>query len=200
MAPLDDVITPEDERRVRLQAARLLREASGAGRFPTPIDDILRAAKLSVAPEGLHEGFLKRLYRGVTSGIKAAAGKIRALLHLSDRLILVDRDQPERRWPWLKLHEAGHSYMPWQREMYGVTEDCEHSLEPTVTELFEREANLFAAEVLFQGEQFQRDAQDVAFGVMAPVGLSKRYGASIYTCVWRYVWTSPRACAVIVLE
>jgi hypothetical protein len=200
VSPFDDLITPEDEQRVRQQAARLLKEAGATGCFPTPVDEIVRAAKLSVAPEGLHPGFLKRLYRGVTEGIKSAVGKVRALLHLSDRLILVDREQPTARWPWLKLHEAGHSFMPWQREMYGVTEDCEHSLEPTVTELFEREANLFAAEVLFQGEQFERDAQDVAFGVMAPVGLSKRYGASIYTCVWRYVATNPRACAVIVLE
>ncbi len=156
--------------------------------------------KLRVEREQLEPNFLKRLYRGLASGVKTAASKIRALLHLGDRLILVGLDQPDPRLPWLKLHEVGHFYLPWQRDIYSVTEDCKHSLEPTVTEQFEHEANLFAAEVLFQGECFQRDARDLEFGIMAPVRLKERYGASIYACVWRYVSTHPRACAVIVLE
>jgi hypothetical protein len=196
----DDLITPQDANRVRQFAARLLKESDAAGLLPTPVDAIVETAKLSFAAEDLNPGFLSRLYRGVTTGIKSAFTKIRALLHMSDRMILIGRDQPPPRLPWLKLHETGHSYMPWQREMYGLTEDCEQSLDPAVTELFEHEANLFAAEVLFQGDRFEIEARDLAFGVMAPVQLGKRYGGSIYTSVWRYVVTNARPCAVVVLE
>ncbi|MBK6940902.1 MAG: ImmA/IrrE family metallo-endopeptidase [Planctomycetes bacterium] len=200
MASLDDPVTPEDEFCIRKHAARLLKEAHAAGCFPTPIDQIIEVAKLRFERQTLGAGFLHGLYRGIATKVKSALRKIRALLHVGERVILVDHDEPDARLPWIKAHEAGHSYLPWQREVFTITEDCEQSLDPTVTERFEREANLFAAELLFQGESLQRDAQDLPLGIMTAVNLTKRYGTSIYTGVWRYVSTSLRACAVIVLE
>lgn len=196
-----DLMTPQDAGRVRERAARLLRESGAAGVLPTPVDLIVGHAKLIVEEEELNPGFLSKLRRGIAAGVKVALSKVRALLHFGERLILVGSDQPAARRPWLKLHETGHSYLPWQSDVYGLTEDCEHSLDPTITERFENEANYFASEVLFQGEHFVREARDLPFGVLTPVNqLAKRYGASIYTTLWRYVSTNPRACAVLVLK
>ncbi len=137
-------MTPEDARRVRERAARLLRESGAAGVFPTPVDAIVEHTKLTVEEENLEPGFLAKIRRGLSAPFKQALEKVRALLHFAKRLILVGRDEPPRRRPWLMLHEAGHWSLEWQRDAYGLTEDCERSLDPAVTERFEREANYTA--------------------------------------------------------
>ncbi len=47
----NDCILPlKDRLHVRTQADRLLREAAAYGRFPTPVKDIVAAAKLKIRP------------------------------------------------------------------------------------------------------------------------------------------------------
>jgi len=58
----DSRITPDCYRAICGSADRLLREASAYGRFPTPISDIIGAAKLSVEKDAsLDTGFLRKL-------------------------------------------------------------------------------------------------------------------------------------------
>src|SRR3712207_6943467 len=47
------------------------------------------------------------------------------------------------------------------------------SLDPEVADLFDREANVFAAEVLFQLDAFRDRAADMEFGIFTPVRLAK---------------------------
>lgn len=54
--------------------------------------------------------------------------------------------------------------------------------------------------VLFQLDAFDAEARDLKFGLGAPLKLSRRYGASAYASIRRYVSGSDRACAVLVLE
>ena len=49
--PDDSILTPPQLATVRRHADRLLREASALDRFPTPIDDIMAAAKLTVVDD-----------------------------------------------------------------------------------------------------------------------------------------------------
>ena len=46
--------------------------------------------------------------------------------------------------------------MPWQKDLYAVIEDSKNSLDPALADLFDREANVFASEVLFQLDGFQK--------------------------------------------
>jgi hypothetical protein len=69
-----------------------------------------------------------------------------------------------------------------------------------VQETFEREANNFACEVLFQLDEFTREAADHAFGIKTLVELTKRYGPSVYASLRRYVTKSDRACVVLVFD
>jgi hypothetical protein len=84
--------------------------------------------------------------------------------------------------------------------MYRLMQDCEETINPDITDLFEREANVFASEVLFQGEVFSSEAHGQSFGIKVPMELAKKYGASQYSTFRRYVTTNPSACCVVILE
>jgi hypothetical protein len=98
------------------------------------------------------------------------------------------------------FHEAGHGFLPWQRPMYAIVEDCEKALDGDTAELFDREANVFASEVLFQLDSFRDMAASEKFEIWTPVKLAKQFHASNYAAVRQYVSKSDRACAVLVLN
>ena len=100
----------------------------------------------------------------------------------------------------MKLHEAGHGFLPHQSRMYALIQDCAQTLDPDAADLFEREANVFASEAMFQREAFSEEAHGQAFGIKVPMDLARKFGASNYATFRRYVGTSPRACCLIVLE
>ena len=183
---------------------RLLREASAIGRFPTPIDDLMAAAKLTVVDdEVLNEGFLRAVHqesqgdrRHRQISVEQGAG----LFEANDRFVLIDKNAPKPRVPFIKLHEAGHGTMPHQSKLYKIMHDCKKTLEPDIADLFEREANVFASEVLFQGDAFSQEAHAQSFGIKVPIKLAKKFGGSNYATFRRYVITNPNACCVVILE
>lgn len=199
--PDDCSVSASDLQDIRKQADQLLREAGAYGRFPTPIEDIVAAAKLRIDYDSsLDETFLRRVYRSVTEPIKRAIDKVVGLFDSRDRMIYLDLTAHDSKKTFVKLHETGHGYLPWQRDTYAFMEDGESTLDPEITEVFERQANVFASEVLFQLDLFQEDAASRPFELKTPLALASRYGASAYATIRRYVTTSPRACAVLVLD
>jgi Zn-dependent peptidase ImmA (M78 family) len=183
---------------------QLLRDASAFGRFPTPVDDLMDAAKLIVVDdEVLDEGLLRRFLRKSNAGIttlRSALSKVLGLFEPHERLVVIDRLTPTPRIPFIKLHEAGHGCLPHQSGLYRLIHDCEKTLDPDISDLFEREANTFASEVLFQGTSFAQEAHDSDFSLKVPLTLAKKYGASNYSTFRRYVTTNPNACCLVVLD
>jgi Zn-dependent peptidase ImmA (M78 family) len=181
-----------------------LLEASAIGRFPTPIDDLMAAAKLTVVDdEVLNEGFLRQFIkkaRATVATVKSALSKVLGLFEANDRFVVIDKNAPKPRVPFIKLHEAGHGTMPHQSKLYKIMHDCEKTLEPEIADLFEREANVFASEVLFQGEAFSQEAHAQSFGIKVPMKLAKKYGGSNYATFRRYVITNPNVCCVVILD
>lgn len=201
--PDDSLLQPHELANVQRHADRLLREASAIGRFPTPIDDIMAAAKLTVVEdEVLNENLLRQFLKKAKSGIASikAFSKVLGLFDASDRLVVIDKEARKPRVPFIKLHEAGHGTLPHQSKIYALIHDCEKTLDADITDLFEREANVFASEALFQGEVFTKEAEQLDFGVKAPVALARKFGSSNYAAFRRYVITSSNACCVVVLE
>ncbi len=202
--PDDSLLDLNQLATVQRHADRLLREASAIGRYPTPIDDLLVAAKLTVVDdELLNDGILQQFAKKAKAGlatIKSALSKVLGLFEANDRLVLIDRNAPKPRVPFIKLHEAGHGTLPHQSKVFQLIHDCEKTLDHEIADLFEREANVFASEVLFQGEAFSAEAQDHSFGIKVPIALAKKFGASNYSTFRRYVITNHTACCVVVLE
>lgn len=202
MLPDDCSISAEQRDEVRQAAREALLKAGVVGILPTPVDRILEAAKVSVVPIVLDEGYLDRLRRTAETAGKAllsAISKVWGVFDPKARVAFIDPDTPKEKLPFLKLHEGGHAVLPWQ-SVFGLFEDCRKTLDQDVKAQFEREANVFASEVLFQLDQFAADARDLTFGIKAPLNLAKRYGASVYATVRRYVSCSDRICAVVVLN
>jgi Zn-dependent peptidase ImmA (M78 family) len=202
--PDDSYLDPQQLANVERHAFQLLQEASALHVFPTPIDNLMSAAKLTVVDDQvLNESMLAHLMRkakATFATIKSALSKVVGLFDSPDRLVFIDSGLHAAKVPFVKLHEAGHGHLPHQSKVYALIHDCEKTLDPDVTDLFEREANAFASEVLFQGHLFAEEAHQSEFGMKVPLSLAKKYGASAYSAFRRYVTTSPHSCCVLVLN
>jgi hypothetical protein len=122
------------------------------------------------------------------------------VIDVGARIIYIDRAVHAVKQVFLRLHEVGHSVLPWQRDLYCAIEDCEKTLSPEVAETFDREANVFASEVLFQLDAFATESADYNFSIKVPMNLSKKYGASVYSAVRQYVSKHHKICVVLVLD
>jgi hypothetical protein len=201
----DSSLDPEQLRAVELRARNLLDRASGWGRYPTPIDDILSAASLRVAdkqafdPAGLI-AFMASKGRHAAALVKSALSKVFGIYDAGDEIIHIDESVTGSKQTFLKLHEAGHHEMPAHRKLFRFFQDCEKTLSPEVADLFEREANNFARFALFQGDGFRLLAADCDLSVKVPMKLASKFGASVYASAREFARTHHRDCLVIVLN
>jgi hypothetical protein len=202
--PDDSTLTPGQLARVRKEAERALREAGALGVLPTPIDRIMAVARVEEVKEDvLNPGFLAKLRAKAEQAghtVKRALTKVLGLFHATEGLVFLNQSLIAVKKRFVGLHEAGHGFLPWQRPIYAVVEDCEKALDGATAELFDREANVFASEVLFQLDVFHDMAESERFEIWTPVRLAPRFGASNYAAIRQYVSKNRRACAVVVLE
>ena len=206
MTKSDDASLDADQlRAVEQRARRILDRASAWNRFPTPVEDIVAAAHLRLAPTSIFDperilAFVKNKTAGVAHRLKSALSKVLGLYDAGERVIHIDETVVVPRQSFLKLHETGHHELPTHRKAFRFFQDCEKTLAPEIADLFEREANNFARFVLFQGDAYARQAADCKFEIKTPMKLAKTFGASVYASAREFVRTSHRACVVYVLE
>lgn len=202
--PDDSTLTPSQLARVRAEAKRALRLANAIGVLPTPIEEIMRVSKVRELEEDvLNPIFISKLIgKAEKAGlaIKRAISKVMGLFHASEGLVFIDRTLIGVRQRFVRLHESAHGFLPWQRPMYALVQDCEQALNPDAAELFDREANTFASEVLFQLDKFRDVAEERPFEIMTPVRLAPKFNASVYASIRQYVSKNHRTCAVVVLN
>lgn len=204
----DHSLTKKQREHVQMHAHRLLQKAEAYDRFPTPIGDLVTSAELEIGQEQiLDSSFLGRFYqsirdpaRAISFKVKKALDKVQGLLWRSERTILLDPTLHPKRKTFLTLHEIAHDYLPAQRKTFAVLEDSDAEIDPETKDLFEREANSFASELLFQLDRFEKEAADCDFGFKVPLNLSKRYGASVYASARRYVQRNRLPCALLVFN
>ena len=172
--------------------------------FPTPVEEIMSVANVEEVKEDLlSPGLLAKIRAGAEKAgglLKRAVSKVMGLFHASAGLVYLDQSLIEVKKRFVRLHESAHGFLPWQRPLYAVVEDCDKSLDPDTADLFDREANVFASEVLFQLDAFRDMAESRTFEVWTPVRLAKQFNASIYASIRQYVSKNNRACAVVVLD
>ncbi|NOY73922.1 MAG: ImmA/IrrE family metallo-endopeptidase [Gammaproteobacteria bacterium] len=199
--PDDCTLTLQQYAKIKMEAERALKDANAVGQFPTPVPDIMRAANVhEVEEDVLNESFVAKLRKEVGGTLRKALEKVIGLFDARSRLVFIDRSLHAVKQTFIKLHETAHGFLSWQRDMYAIVEDSKQNIDPDVADLFDREANVFASEVLFQLNGFITEANDHEFGIFVPVRIGKKYGASIYASVRQYVSKNPKACAVIVLN
>lgn len=203
--PDDSSLDPENLRAVEGRARKLLDRASAWDRFPTPIEDIVSAANLRVAPTSMFDparilAFVRDKAADTAHLVKSAISKVLGLYDGADSVIHIDDTVGESKQSFLKLHETGHHELPAHRKVFRLFQDCEKTLSPDTADLFEREANNFARFALFQGETYTNIAADCAFEIKTPIKLAKKFGASVYAASREFARTNHRACVVYILE
>lgn len=205
MKPDDSSLQSFELAAVERQAQDLLNRASAWGRFPTPVEDILSAANLRVAPKGMFDAaaflvYVKKKTVQAAQKLKSALSKVLGLYDANEQIIHIDDSVGLSKQTFLKLHEAGHHELPTHRKIFRLFQDCEQTLAPTIADQFEREANNFARYTLFQGVAYKQMAADLPMGVKTPIKLSRKFGASIYASAREFARTNHRACLVYILE
>jgi len=204
MLPDDSSLTDAQYRKVRQEAERALNKAGVRGVFPTPIDAIMQVAEVQEVKEDvLNPSFIDHLREKaglVTGALKKAVSKVLGIFHAPSGLIFIDRRMLKVKQRFVGFHEAGHGFMPWQRAMYSHVEDGDNELSPDAADLFDREANVFATEVLFQLDALEERTKDCNFSIYTPVDVADEFGASKYATIRQYVSKSQKNCAVIVLN
>lgn len=200
----DSTLTPGERAKVRMEAERALRQAGVLGMLPTPIDEIMRVAQIREIEEDIfNPSFIAKIMAKAEkagNAIRRTLAKVVGLFHASEGLIFVDRTLMKVKQRFVRLHESAHGFLPWQRPMYSLVQDGENALDPETADLFDREANTFASEVLFQLDAFRDQAEAMPFDIFTPVRLAKKFNASNYAAIRQYVSKNHRTCVVVVLN
>lgn len=179
---------------------RILKAADAYGRFPTPVDDIVAAAKLTQAADYVFDesaiskapAHLRTLLRSARNKIQGLVDRRARVIHISPAIENVGRRR------FVTLHETTHGILPHQQDLLYADDD--QTLSPFTKHLFEREANQGAAELLFQRELFARDAAQSEVSIAAVWGLAERYGASFQSTIRRFAETHGDPVAAIALS
>jgi len=153
------------------------------------VEDLVAAAGLVRGSDEIFaEHVLARAPRELRDAVRGLVGKVRAMLDRREREIYVS---PEitllGRRNFQTLHEEGHERLPWQKKPAYADDDARLSWSIHVR--FEREANQFASELLFQSGLFTEVASQYAIGMAAIVELADMFGASIHAAFRRFVET-----------
>jgi hypothetical protein len=201
----DSSLSREERELVEKRAKSLLERAGAIGVIPVPIDDLLAAANLKVAPYSVFDPRAIAAY-AVQQGkraaglVKRAIGKIFGILDAHEAVIHIDDTVLEGRQRFLKLHETGHFELPHQRSVFRFFEDSEQELEPSIADKFEREANNFARYALFNGSTFADRAADFPLQFSSVKKIHRSFKVSLYAGLREYARTHRHVCIALAIE
>jgi hypothetical protein len=172
-----------DRLSVKAEAERFL-ATHGFSAPPLPPDEALAARNLEVAQLSLDDLLVK-------ANLPSEDHKsIQAMLNPRERVVVFRSGLPSQKRNWGSLHEVAHEFLPWQREILYC---CPLLLLPAnVQRQLEAEADLFAAEAFFFGQQFHKEAFVGDLGLDCAIKLANSvYGTSLHSTFAHYVEESP---------
>src|SRR5256712_4074650 len=189
---------PDSESEISRIADYLLRKAGAVGKLPTPVGDLIALAGVEDVPnsEVFKEHFLASLPQRARAVFESAWQKIRGIADLRERAVYVPKTTTAPRVLFAKAHELGHQVIPWQKLNRAYLDD-KRSLTSAAEDLFDLEANFFAADVIFQGHRFANRVRDYAPSFDAVSLLADEHGASKHATLRRFVEEHDETLAMI---
>ena len=170
----------------------LLVETGAAGELPTSGHKLLRYLGL----EQLSFDFMHELQ--FLNSPEKPPGELRAALHLDEKVVATQTGMGEKRTRFSIFHEVAHCVLP---EHFGkLFVDTDQTLSWWTKLRLEREANKFAADLLFQGKLFAEQSLNFDTSLRVVLQLSPKYGASYEAALRRYTECHVVPCALIVYE
>lgn len=125
-------------------------------------------------------------------------GELRAALHMGEKVVATQAGMAEQRKRFSVFHEIAHCVLPEHHSKLFI--DTDKTLSMWTRIRFEREANKFAADLLFQGKVFTEQALNLDTTLNTVLGLAPKYGASYEAALRRYAEGHVLPCAVIVYD
>lgn len=168
----------------------LLKESDQYKSSPIDPHELLRFLGLRFYQLDL-DGAIPRDYRGDVE-------RPRALLSFSDKLVVVHSELNQRRTRFSILHEISHYVLPNHEHHFYFCNDKDLGRFALLE--IEKEANAFAADLMFKGDLFTIDANNLPIGASSLKTLSEQYDASFESSGRRFAEKSLRACMFIVFE
>lgn len=192
-----DLVLSVDERNdIKRTVLAVLKEADAIGRFPTRLDEIYSVAELVAAEElslTLEDRKLLRARFGEVAG--RVWRRLQGAIDFRNDEVWVNPELHPMKQRFVQAHEAGHKILTWQRDTFAFLDDGRR-LRPDIKDLFERQANEAAIELLTQGGRMREEADDDNPPSLKTVRLmSFRYGVSLQATARYIAETSRRECA-----
>jgi len=125
-------------------------------------------------------------------------GKPRALISFNDRLVATDQSLNHNRTRFSVLHEVGHYVLPNHEHALYVCDD--RGLSFSTRLWMEKEANEFAAELLFLGDRFAVEANSLPVSAATVHKLATKYEASFEATARRLVERNFKPCILVVFK
>ena len=176
------------ERRILGLCEKALERAGVAGLLPTPLDRVIEVAGIDEILD------ISDLPADIPK--PRAFSRILGAVHFRHRTAFIDRSQSRGRIRWIEAHEATHTILPWHAAQSFLDDD--ETLFRATEEQREREANVGAAHLVFQGRRFFEQALDFEHSIKTPILLSDDFGASIHATVRYYTERHPEPMALAV--
>lgn len=176
-------INPSVKRDIEKHAERFLAE-HGFTNPPLHPGDALEARKLQVVQLSF-EDFLEQVCPK-----DEERHSIQAVLDVGQKVVAFREGLPRQKISWGSLHEVGHDFLPWHRELLFFCSLLQLPIE--VQEQLEAEADAFAAEAFFFGSNFRKTISQSDYGLEAPIYLAEEvYKTSYHATFMHYVRQSP---------
>lgn len=109
--------------------------------------------------------------------------------------ILIDDSKPKIKHRWFEAHEIGHSMIPWHEAV--LHGDTSVTITPACQAEVEAEANYAAGQLLFMRERFTSEAFDSTMSLSHVRALSKTFGNTMTSTLWRFVEGVPTGVPVV---
>lgn len=198
LLPGDEPLDPETSRLVRGYATSLLREADALGARPTPLEDVQTAARLVLTGElSLDVKDKERLLERFGHWVNKAWRRLQGSFDFRTREIWVKPDLHPSKRRFVISHEIGHAIIPAHRQSFAYIDDKDR-MPPFARELFEREANQAAIEILMQGGQASEEFDSSTPSMSEICRIAGAFGASIIATARYVVENSHRPVALVV--
>ena len=176
----------------------MLREADALGRRPTPVTDIQQAAQLVLAGElTLDAKDRAKLIERFGGWVNLAWRRLQGTFDFRSSEIWVAPDLHAMRKRFVIAHEIGHAILPAHKQTFAHIDDFTR-LPPFARDLYEREANQAAVEILLQGGRATDEFDSSPPSLEQICKLSNAYGASIVATARYTAENSRRSVAVII--
>ena len=181
----------DSQKAIRSEAERFLSEY-GFSTPPLPPEDAIAARNLVIDQQISLDDILIK-----TKLTSSEQLRVQAMLNMGEKAITFKDGLPLQKKRWGMLHEVGHEFLPWHRELLYY---CSFLDLPSKQLLeLEVEADMFAAEAFFFGRQFIDLVNKEGFGITSAIALvDEKFKTSYQSALVRMVEDSDIPCCLLV--